>query len=197
MSAQQQTPSARFDWEKSRRVLEELSKDLGAAGELSSTEKSRLLEERARQLSAGSRGSVEETVHVVRFHLGGEDFVLESRYVRRSVPYSRPVRVPDTSDLLVGLVKARGGLLPVFDFQAALGVGVRVSDRAQILVLGTNRDDLGLTVDDVTTTMPIVESELVEPAKRPKGGELIRGMIRDGACLLDGKALLEDPRFRM
>src|SRR5205807_2383514 len=95
--------------------------------------------------------------------------------------------------------------LPVFDLGALLGHAGRpppapAARVAPVLVLGEGRADLGLLVDGAEEVVERFASELGPPPPGPPAAAdapppLVRAVCADGLLILDGRALLDDPRL--
>ncbi len=105
-----------------------------------------------------------------------------------------PTPVPGTPAYLVGLVNLHGEILAVFDFRPLLGLTTALAtDRTRVLVLGTAGDEFGVLVDAAEEVVRL-RPEGIFPYH--SGGEgMARGVTRDALSVLDGAALLRDPRL--
>lgn len=131
------------------------------------------------------------------FRLGREAYAIATRWV---VGVARPrelVAVPGTPERLLGVVNVRGQLLPVFDLRRVFGVQARgIDDMGRLLLLGArSRSELGVLADEVegrrddVAARPDAASAPVDPC--------LSGIAADGTLIIDGQALLADPRFVM
>ena len=70
------------------------------------------------------------------FDRGGQRFALPTAIVQEAVTVGEIVPIPRSPDVLVGVTNLRGTLLPVFDFDSALGVQSEVlPQRSTLLVI--------------------------------------------------------------
>jgi purine-binding chemotaxis protein CheW len=165
-------------------------------------EAARILDERARELARpviSSEASAAGALEFVRFVLGGTVHALETRYVHEVLRAGVLAAVPWAPPLLAGVVSLRGALLPAFDLAALLGLPVGTSPGARplLLVLGESSPDLAVPVDDVLDVVRLPPPDLSPPpaSSSSSGCALVRGVSPDRTVVLDGAALLADPRL--
>ena len=189
-----------FDWEDLRARLAEAA--LGASeGRRHSPEQARaIMDERARALARipARPPAAAEVLEVVTFVLGDEVYALETRLVRRVMPSTPPTPIPGATGLLSGLINIRGELLPVFDLRGLLGASARAAtERSRIFVLGGERDDLGILVDEARGVLTLRLDQVLDPApsSAAAGRHHLRGVTADALILIDGDSLLRDPRL--
>jgi purine-binding chemotaxis protein CheW len=185
------------DWDEVRRRLARASSALEESGRPSPERARAVLDERARALArvpqAGPRPA--EVLTAVPFHLAGERYALEARFVREALPFTGCAPLPGAPELFAGLVNLRGEVLPAFDLRPLLGLGrAPWPDSARVLVLGEDRPDLGLLADSVSEVTALRLDEVHDPPAR-EGREFVRGLTPDALVVLDAEALLRDPRL--
>lgn len=164
----------------------------------SGTEADAILAARARALAAPAapapRGG---TVPVVGFTLGEERYALEAALVREVVRPPPLARLPGAPAFLAGIANLRGEIVDVLDLRELLGISRAADAPARLLVLGGDRAELALVADAVLELAAVDPARLAplpeSPARRRP--EYARGLTPDGAVLLDGAAILRDPRL--
>lgn len=130
---------------------------------------------------------------------GGRRYAVEIGHVRQVVRAQALSRLPASGSDLVGLVPVQGEAMPVADLATVLGLAAADPTRPLALVLaGDHHPPVGLLVDEVITTSSLPGSEVrAQHAPDGAGTTLERGIAPDGVVLLDGAALLADPRLRV
>ncbi len=130
------------------------------------------------------------------FHLAGEDYGIEIRYVIEIIGIQKITDVPDMPSFIRGVINLRGKVIPVMDVRARFGLDARdYDDRTCIIVVNVDTTEVGLVVDEVSEVADIPESQ-VEPAPRTNkdiDGSYIQGMGKIGKqvkILLDVHRLL-------
>lgn len=131
------------------------------------------------------------------FHLGGEDYGIEIRYVTEIVGVQKITEVPDMPAFVKGVVNLRGQVIPVMDVRLRFHMPARDYDeRTCVIVVDLDGMSVGLIVDTVQEVREIAE-ENVSPPPRLSGnsekGRYILGMGKVGEevkILLDVGTLL-------
>lgn len=100
------------------------------------------------------------------FHLAGEDYGIEIRYVIEIIGIQSITEVPDMPAFIRGVINLRGKVIPVMDVRARFGLPDRdYDDRTCIIVVNIDGTEVGLVVDEVSEVADIPEAN-VEPAPR-------------------------------
>ena len=130
------------------------------------------------------------------FHLAGEDYGMEIRYVNEIIGIQNITEVPDMPEFIRGVINLRGKVIPIMDVRARFGLEFReYDDRTCIIVVNVDSAEVGLVVDEVSEVADIPESQVEPPPKTSKNTETsyIQGMgkINDNVkILLDVHKLL-------
>lgn len=128
------------------------------------------------------------TLDVVYFELGDERFAIEAAVIRRVVALPSATALPGTPPYVLGIANIHGQLIPVFDLAQLLEIPSVAA--ANLLVLGRDDFDLAVPVRAVTDLVAIP----VVPRDGATRG-LVTRILPDGRALVDGAALLDDPRL--
>lgn len=117
------------------------------------------------------------------FNLENETFAIDITKVREVLEYSTVTKVPQTPEMMIGVINLRGSVVPVIDFRLKFGMGAaeRTVNTCIIIIEITiegERTMIGTLVDSVQEVMDL-DSEHVEPP--PKIGaqlntDFIKGM---------------------
>jgi purine-binding chemotaxis protein CheW len=154
-----------------------------------------ILAERARALaepvvmpdSQGSRALL------LVFARGGARYAIDTRYVLQVVPLTEYTPLPFAPAPCLGLASARGELVPLFDLARLTGAVADDSAPKCMLLCGESKLELGLALDAAL--------DLSEPAStlEPANDEtrLVSGVDARGFVVIDGAALLSDPRLTL
>lgn len=132
------------------------------------------------------------------FHVNGEDYGIEIRFVTEIIGIQNITKVPDMPTFLKGVINLRGKVIPVMDVRARFGMPEQEYDeRTCIIVVNIDDTAIGLVVDQVREVVDIPESQ-VEPApelSRSKRSPFLQGMGKIGdevKILLNVEHLLYD-----
>jgi len=187
-----------FDWTAVHERLTQLT-DLRLDAVENAERTRAILDERARRL-AQSPVPVEpvDMLELLTFSLGRESYAIETHYVLEIARLVDFTMVPGAPAHLVGVTNLRGEIIPIFDLGALVSATrPSLSEQTRLLVLGDEKPDLGLTVDAARDVVLAASSEVQQPTEsmRARVGSMLRGVTNAALLVLDGKALLEDPRL--
>jgi len=130
------------------------------------------------------------------FHLAGEDYGIEIRYVIEIIGIQNITDVPDMPAFIRGVINLRGKVIPVMDVRARFELPDKeYDDRTCIIVVNIDGTEVGLVVDEVSEVADIPAANVEPPPKTGKsaGGQYIQGMGKIGKAvkiLLDVHKLL-------
>ncbi len=113
------------------------------------------------------------------FHLAGEDYGIEIRYVIEIIGIQKITEVPDMPSFIRGVINLRGKVIPVMDVRARFKLADReYDDRTCIIVVNVDGTEVGLVVDEVSEVADIPEAQVEPPPKTSKNSEnsYIQGM---------------------
>ena len=157
-----------------------------------------ILRERADLLARQTEqtGPAVSTIDVLPFTLQQEWCALDARAVREVISQPEITPVPKTPEHLVGIVNLRGEVLPVMDIRFLLGIRSRSGTCDWMVVLGEDRVELGIVVDQVSAVMALAEDDVLPGSETSlPGGELVKGVTAEAVIVLDVDRLLADPRL--
>jgi purine-binding chemotaxis protein CheW len=132
------------------------------------------------------------------FHLAGEDYGIEIRFVIEIIGIQKITDVPDMPDFIRGVINLRGKVIPVMDVRARFRMQAReYDDRTCIIVVNIDGTEVGLVVDEVSEVADIPAKNVEPPPRTGKstGSRYIQGMGKIGddvKILLDVQKLLFD-----
>ena len=186
------------DFDEARARLAELARAHEQL-ELSPADVAARLQARARLLARPPEmPSAAASLSLVRFATDGVEWALADRWVRGLTRADRVAALPGAPPFVSGVTHQRGDLLLVVDLGTLVGIAaVAPGDDRLLLILGDERDELALLVANAVDTDAIGAAELLTPPHpmAEADSKLILGVTRDGCTVLDGAALLADPRL--
>lgn len=196
MSGNQDQSTGVFDWKQLRERLQRASKSLhNPEWNLDQAE---ILQERARlaaqSIEPTSRDAA--SLDVVQFSIAAERYAIDARFVIEVVNQPLWTPLPHTPQILRGIHNRRGEVLAVFDVRKLLGIPITGSVDRWLLVVGEDRAEFGILVDDVqpVSSLPL-DSVLRSATASQVTGSLVRGVTADAISILDECALLADDRL--
>ncbi|HEX4456542.1 MAG TPA: chemotaxis protein CheW [Polyangia bacterium] len=191
-------PPQPIDWDAARARLSTLAR-AGDEEVISPAQLHKRLAERARRLAqVVTAPASQTTLPLVRFATDGVEWALSDRWVRGLVRAERLAALPGTPPYVAGVTHQRGDLILVVDLPALLGAAAAApADDRLLLILGDTRDEVALVVASAVDTDAIAEAELLASPHplADRDARLVLGVTRDGCTVLDGAALLGDPRL--
>ena len=133
-----------------------------------------------------------ETEQYLTFNLEDEVFALDIAKVREVLEYTKVTKVPQTPEMMIGVINLRGSVVSVIDFRLKLGMpeAARTVNTCIIIAEVELEDEvtsIGFLVDSVKEVVDFNINE-IEPS--PKIGtqfdtEFIKGMgKKDGAFII-------------
>ena len=152
-----------------------------------------VLAERARLLARPAvEVSVVPTVELVEFGAGSERYAIETAFVYRIERLGPVTPLPGTSRHFVGIMNLHGQLVPLVDLGELLGAAP-CANAAFVIVLGAPRAEIAIVADVLLElrTLPLDALGTTAPAPRP----LVRHITPDGTAVIDGAAVIADPRL--
>lgn len=188
------------DWEAVRKRLAEVRAATEAALALSPDGAWALLDERAKVLARPppETPAAGEILNVVTFRLASERYAIETRYVREVVRLEDFTPIPGAPEFVLGVTNLRGDVLAIIDLRRFLGAGAQgLTDLARIIVLGDDQPEFGLLADQAEALASLPSDEVLEPPESVAGigRRHLRGVTKEALIVLDGAALLSDPRL--
>ena len=194
------SPDSQFDFKRARARLDELrgAIDSSKAGPEHSAA---LLKERAVAYALAPERTLlaSEQFEILVFRFCGEQYAIESHFVSEVLRAPAVTDVPGTPRLLRGIANLRGGILAIMDLSGLLGTTPEEDQTEWVLVLGEQRDELGIAVDEVVEVTRVRTDEVLPPARAAREicRDWIRGVTREATVILDGRAILNDQRLQI
>jgi purine-binding chemotaxis protein CheW len=188
------------DWQQLRERLARTRAALEESQRLSPERARAILEERARLLARVPTLAAQaaEMVEVLIMALGPERYAVPTEHLREVFRFQEFTPLPGATGHLLGIINVRGQILALFDLANLLGVTAQpTSDHSRILVLGEARAEFGVVADAVYEVARLRTDEIFEApgsvasSVRP----FLRGVTEQALLVLDGAALLQDPRL--
>jgi purine-binding chemotaxis protein CheW len=167
---------------------------------LTSEQADAILTERARALARVPPSALNAGpgVEVATFALGDERYAIETCYVQRVARVDDCTPIPGAPEILLGVINAGGEVLAIFDIRPLFGGTVgSAMGRGQVLIVGNDREELGILVDEAHEFLILRLEDVLAPPPSlgGEGRHLVRGVTSDALIVIDGAALLRDERL--
>jgi purine-binding chemotaxis protein CheW len=134
----------------------------------------------------------------VEFLLSGEEYALESGYVREVYPLRELTPLPCTPPFVLGIVNMRGKILSVIDMRRFFELpGQGVTDLNKVIILHRGSMEFGILADAIIGVRTIAASELQPslPTLTDIRAAYLKGVTKDGLVVLDAAKMLSDKRI--
>jgi purine-binding chemotaxis protein CheW len=189
-----------IDWQQVHARLARATAATEQALRLSPERARAVMAERARALAQvpAAAAPAGATLQLVVFTLANERYAVETCHVREVVRLIDFTPLPGAPDFLVGVMNLRGHIVAVIDLRKFFGVAARgLTDLARVLVLGHDRAEFGVLADSASEVAALPLDRMLEAPASVAGvaREYLRGVTADALIVLDGAALLQDPRL--
>ena len=111
-----------------------------------------------------------KTEQYLTFHLDQEVFAFDISKVREVLEYTQITKVPQTPEMMVGVIILRGGVVPVIDLRNKFGMGCfkKTVDSCIIITEITQDDEnlqVGALVDSVSEVLDLDPAQIEPPPK--------------------------------
>jgi purine-binding chemotaxis protein CheW len=104
------------------------------------------------------------------FHLAGEDYGIEIKFVTEIVGLQDITEVPDLANYIKGVINLRGKVIPVIDVRLRFLIEKRDYDsRTCIIIINLAGSAVGLIVDEVSEVINIPFEQIDEPPRTMRG----------------------------
>lgn len=151
-----------------------------------------VLAERARLLAQPLvEVSIVPTVDLVHFSAGDERYAIEAVFVARLERIVSVTPLPGAPRYFAGITNLHGQLVPLIDLRLLLGAAPSATT-AFAVVLGDQRAEIGVIADALLEIRTLPADALGAPVVAPA---LVRHILPDGSAIIDGAALIADPRL--
>ena len=180
-------------------MIEEKSN--GSAPNATDERRLEILKERARELAQIPEIELdEERIEVVQFDLAGEQYGIDTEYVREVCPVTHLAQVPCAPGFVVGIMSLRGEILSVVDLRRFFGLPERgISDSSKIVVVYSDDVEFGILADRIDVVASVPTRTLQESLATLAGARerFLRGVTPDRVAVLDIETILSDERLRV
>jgi purine-binding chemotaxis protein CheW len=159
----------------------------------------RLLRERAQRLAREpEQEGVQQRLDLVEFLLSGENYAIESTYIREVYPLKELTPLPCTPPFVLGIVNLRGKILSVIDMRRFFDLKDQgLSDLNKVIIVYGPGMEFGILADTILGVRTIRTRELQPtlPTLTEIGAEYLKGVTKDRLVVLDAAKMLADRRI--
>ena len=188
-----------IDWAAAHRRIEIAGNTFERDFQPQKEEKERILQARAKTLSAEYRTTESgESIDVVEFHLADERYAVAAQYVRAVHTLNDLTKIPCTPSFVLGIINVRGQFLSVIDIKKYFNFPPKKIEGAhKVIILCSDEMEFGIVADDVAGVRRVFLSELQPslPALVGIQEEYLVGITNDRMVIFNANALLSDKKI--
>ncbi len=130
----------------------------------------------------------EELLPLVCFRLGDEQYALDIARVHEVLRITPITYIPQMPDSVLGVINARGNIIPVFDFRRKFELGGKALDeKAKIIVVDVREAPVCFVADELLENVKIERSSI---APAPQARLKIRKECVAGISRLDEHVII-------
>lgn len=105
--------------------------------------------------------AVEETLHIIGFMIGNEEFAVPILNVKEIIKPIEYTRVPAVPDYVLGVFNLRGTVLPLINMRLKFGLpAIKQDGDTRFLVISQKDEMIGFMIDKLTGAVRIPESDI-------------------------------------
>jgi purine-binding chemotaxis protein CheW len=137
----------------------------------------------------GGTGSSEDSIQMVIFRLGGEDFAVDIMHVQEIIRMPEVTQIPQSPFFVEGVVNIRGRVIVVVNLAKRLALESVVQDEnSRIIIIELENNVVGMIVESVSEVLSIPVSSV-----GPVPDILLSNISADyleGVGMVDGRLLI-------
>jgi len=189
-----------IDWSAVHRRLQSVNAAIERAVSPSVGEKNSILKQRARILSQEARNNEagEEYIEILEFLLAQERYGIETRHIREVYPLKELTPLPSTPPFVLGVVNARGRIVPVVDIKTIFGLPDRgLTDLNKLIIVRANGVELGLLADMIVGVqrVPLQDIQPSLPTLSGIRADYLKGVTKERLVIIDAEKMLLDEKL--
>jgi purine-binding chemotaxis protein CheW len=189
-----------IDWSAVHRRLQSVNAAIERAVTPSVDEKNSILKKRATILAREARNNEadEQYLEIVEFLLAQERYGIETRHIREVYPLKELTHLPSTPPFVLGVVNARGRIVPVVDIKTIFGLPNRgLTDLNKLIIVCANGMELGLLADTMVGVqrVPLQDIQPSLPTLSGIRADYLKGVTKERLVIIDAEKLLLDEKL--
>lgn len=154
---------------------------------------------RAKEL-AKSKEKINQTgnLEIIEFMLAGENYGIESIYVKEVTQLKNLTPLPGTPRFIMGIINHRGIIISVIDIKKLFDLpDNKITELNRTLILEHKELIFGILADAIVGVRTISKQNMQRtlPTLKGTGEEFLLGITNDRTIILDAHKLLNDSRI--
>lgn len=137
----------------------------------------------AAEQSSEQQARSSRTVQLVSFTVGNEEYGVDIMAVREIRAWSETTPLPNTPEVVRGVINMRGAIVPIFDLRARFGMPRTEPDKYNVVIIVSVASRIvGILVDAVSDIITINEDEIraMPSMEQVNGVGFMEGLITVG-----------------
>ena len=104
-------------------------------------------------------------IQLVIFRLNKEEYGINIMKVQEIGPYQVPVKVPNSPEIIEGIINLRGAVIPMINLKKRFGMveTTEVNENNRLIVVSVGTEHLCFTADEASEVMTITDDNIEEP----------------------------------
>ncbi len=154
-----------------------------------------VLQARAERAAKALRSDeADNLLNILIVKISGETYALPVENVLAVYEAMPVIPVPCTPPFVAGITNVRGHIMPVLDLSTLLdGQRELTADTAALVVVAANDLSVALRVEEIGAVQPMTTTNPLPSNLDLTQSAYLKGLLPDGAVLLDIQAMLSDP----
>lgn len=205
MNQKQPKQTRYIDWKKVKLELAQVQKRILQGFELSDEKKKNILKTRAKTLAleADKYESEEDNLEVIEFVLAGENYCIETEYVREVYQLKELTPLPCTPSYVLGIINVHGQIISVIDIKKFFNLPEKgITDLNKVIIIyidtpvinGIEGMEFGILTDVIVgvKSYPLNKIETSLPVLTSIRKDYLKGVTSERSVILDAKKILSD-----
>lgn len=189
-----------IDWSAVHRRLQSVNAAIERAVTPSDDERNSILKKRATILAREARNNEadEQYLEIVEFLLAQERYGIETRHIREVYPLKELTPLPSTPSFVLGVVNARGRIVPVVDIKTMFDLPDRgLTDLNKLIIVHANGMELGLLADMIVGVrrVPLQDIQPSLPTLSGIRADYLKGVTQERLVIIDAEKILLDEKL--
>ncbi|HAE39987.1 MAG TPA: chemotaxis protein CheW [Candidatus Riflebacteria bacterium] len=136
-----------------------------------------------------------ELLEIIVFSLGGENYGIESVFVREVYPLRDFTPLPGVPSFVLGIINVRGQILSIVNLKIFFGLPEKgLGQLNKMIILRNEYMEFGILADEIIGTKVILQKAIQTsvPTITGIGATYLKGVTSEHLIILDGKRILAD-----
>jgi purine-binding chemotaxis protein CheW len=135
----------------------------------------------------GEQQQKKQTIRVISFLLGDENYCVDIKQIKEVVRPDFITKVPNTPELVVGIMNLRGEIISIINIKHILGLYYKERTKAsRMIITDAIGSSVAIMVDSVKDTIDIEENAIQPPVSTLRNNllEYTKGQLQIGKDIL-------------